>query len=54
MQDTGIKRQEKNVADLMGILMDVVCTFAFNEMNNGVTMLFSDIDNLVEPYYKRI
>lgn len=36
-----------------GHTYDVVCTFAFNEMNNGVTMLFSDIDNLVEPIIKK-
>lgn len=35
-----------------GHTYDVVCTFAFNEINNGVTMLFSDIDKLVEPIIK--
>ena len=35
-----------------GHTYDVVCTFAFKNMTNGVTMLFSDIDKLVEPIIK--
>jgi len=35
-----------------GHTYDVTCTFKFNTMNNGVTMLFSDIDKLVEPIIK--
>ena len=35
-----------------GHTYDVKCTFAFSEMNNGVTMLFSDIDKLAEPIIK--
>lgn len=35
-----------------GHTYDVTCTFAFNTMENGVTMLFSDIDKLVEPIVK--
>jgi len=35
-----------------GHTYDVVCTFKFDTMNNGVTMLFSDIDKLVEPIIK--
>ena len=35
-----------------GHTYDVVCTFAFNEIKNGVTMLFSDIDKLTEPIIK--
>mgnify|MGYP003641012646 CR=1 FL=1 len=38
---------------LHGHTYDVVCTFAFNTMTNGVTMLFSDIDNKVEPIVKQ-
>jgi len=35
-----------------GHTYDVVCYFKFEEMKNGVTMLFSDIDNKVEPIIK--
>lgn len=35
-----------------GHTYDVVCTFKFDKMRNGVTMLFSDIDKLVEPIVK--
>ena len=35
-----------------GHTYDVVCTFAFDKMENGVTMLFSDIDKKVEPIIK--
>tara|TARA_R100000935_G_scaffold25396_1_gene45239 strand:- start:2982 stop:3380 length:399 start_codon:yes stop_codon:yes gene_type:complete len=35
-----------------GHTYDVVCKFAFNKMEQGVTMLFSDIDKLVEPIIK--
>ncbi len=35
-----------------GHTYDVTCTFAFNTMENGVTMLFSDIDKLVDPIIK--
>ena len=38
---------------LHGHTYDVVCTFAFDHMTNGVTMLFSDIDNKVEPIVKQ-
>lgn len=38
---------------LHGHTYDVLCTFAFDNMTNGVTMLFSDIDNLVEPIVKQ-
>jgi len=36
-----------------GHTYDVVCHFKFNEMKNGVTMLFSDIDKVVEPIVKQ-
>lgn len=36
-----------------GHTYDVVCDFKFNEINNGVTMLFSDIDKLAEPIIKQ-
>jgi len=35
-----------------GHTYDVVCTFQFKEMKDGITMLFSDIDNLAEPIIK--
>jgi 6-pyruvoyltetrahydropterin/6-carboxytetrahydropterin synthase len=35
-----------------GHTYDVTCTFVFNTITNGVTMLFSDIDKLVEPIIK--
>jgi len=37
---------------LHGHTYDVTCTFSFNKMENGVTMLFGEIDNLVEPIIK--
>ncbi len=36
-----------------GHTYDVVCQFAFNEIKDGITMLFSDIDKLVEPIIKQ-
>ena len=39
-------------ARLHGHTYDVKCIFNFNSMHNGVTMLFQDIDNLVEPIIK--
>jgi 6-pyruvoyltetrahydropterin/6-carboxytetrahydropterin synthase len=39
---------------LHGHTYDVVCTFEFNNINeDGVTMLFSDIDKVVEPVIKQ-
>jgi len=35
-----------------GHTYDIVCTFEFGIMKNGITMLFSDIDKLVEPILK--
>tara|TARA_R100001163_G_scaffold11614_4_gene10616 strand:- start:7927 stop:8331 length:405 start_codon:yes stop_codon:yes gene_type:complete len=35
-----------------GHTYNVTCTFKFSTMTNGVTMLFSDIDNKVEPIIK--
>ena len=35
-----------------GHTYDVVCTFQFDKIINGVTMLFSEIDKLVEPIIK--
>jgi 6-pyruvoyltetrahydropterin/6-carboxytetrahydropterin synthase len=36
-----------------GHTYDVVCHFKFNEIKNGVTMLFSEIDKVVEPIVKQ-
>lgn len=36
-----------------GHTYDVVCHFKFNEMKDGVTMLFSEIDKVVEPIIKQ-
>ena len=35
-----------------GHTYDVTCTFRFGTMENGITMLFSDIDKLVEPNFQ--
>lgn len=35
-----------------GHTYEVKCYFKFNELNNGLTVLFSDIDKLVEPIIK--
>ena len=37
---------------LHGHTYNVVCHFKFNQMTNGVPMLFSDIDEKVEPIIK--
>jgi len=37
---------------LHGHTYDVICEFEFKEIKNGVTMLFSDIDNIAEPIIK--
>ena len=36
-----------------GHTYDVVCHFKFNDIKNGITMLFSDIDKIVEPIIKQ-
>lgn len=36
-----------------GHTYDVLCHFEFEELINGVTMLFSDIDKIVEPIVKQ-
>jgi 6-pyruvoyltetrahydropterin/6-carboxytetrahydropterin synthase len=36
-----------------GHTYNVVCHFKFNEIKDGVTMLFSDIDKIVEPIIKQ-
>jgi 6-pyruvoyltetrahydropterin/6-carboxytetrahydropterin synthase len=36
-----------------GHTYNVVCIFKFEEMKDGLTMLFSDIDKIVEPIIKQ-
>lgn len=36
-----------------GHTYDVVCQFEFNEIKDGITMLFSDIDKIAEPIIKQ-
>ena len=36
-----------------GHTYDVRCMFQFRDMDNGITMLFSDIDLIVEPILKQ-
>ena len=38
---------------LHGHTYNDVCHFKFNEIKNGLTMLFSDIDKIVEPIVKQ-
>ena len=38
---------------LHGHTYNVVCHFKFEELHNGITMLFSDIDAIVEPIIKQ-
>jgi len=36
-----------------GHTYNIVCHFAFQDMHNGLTMLFSDIDKITEPIIKQ-
>ena len=38
---------------LHGHTYKIKCSFKFNKMRNGVTMLFSEIDKIVEPIIKQ-
>lgn len=46
------KQAGEKCGRLHGHTYDVICTFVFTEIKNGLTMLFSDIDKLVEPIIK--
>lgn len=46
------KQAGEKCGRLHGHTYDVKCIFEFNEMKDGVTVLFSDIDKLVEPIIK--
>ncbi len=47
------KKAGEKCGRLHGHTYNVVCTFKFDEIVNGVTMLFSDIDKVVEPIIKQ-
>jgi 6-pyruvoyl-tetrahydropterin synthase len=47
------KKAGEKCGRLHGHTYDVVCKFEFNEMKDGVTMLFSDIDKITEPIIKQ-
>lgn len=47
------KKAGEKCGRLHGHTYDVVCTFEFTELVDGVTMLFSDIDKVVEPIIKQ-
>jgi 6-pyruvoyltetrahydropterin/6-carboxytetrahydropterin synthase len=36
-----------------GHTYEVICHYEFKELNNGITMLFSDIDKITEPIIKK-
>lgn len=46
------KKAGEKCSRLHGHTYNVKCIFKFTKMKDGVTMLFSDIDNLVEPIIK--
>lgn len=46
------KSAGEKCARIHGHTYEVVCHFKFNEIKNGITCLFSDIDKLVEPIIK--
>lgn len=48
------KNANEKCGRLHGHTYNVVCQFEFNAINNGgITMLFSDIDKIVEPIVKQ-
>jgi 6-pyruvoyltetrahydropterin/6-carboxytetrahydropterin synthase len=46
------KQAGEKCGRIHGHTYNIVCHFNFDEIINGVTMLFSDIDKLVEPLIK--
>ena len=46
------KQAGEKCGRLHGHTYDVKCIFEFSEMKDGVTVLFSNIDKLVEPIIK--
>ena len=47
------KHGGKKCGRIHGHTYDVICTLNFTEMANGITMLFSDIDKVIEPIIKQ-
>jgi 6-pyruvoyl-tetrahydropterin synthase len=47
------KKAGEKCGRIHGHTYDVVCHFEFNQIIDGVTMLFSDIDKIVEPIVKQ-
>ena len=47
------KQAGEKCGRIHGHTYDVICHFKFNEIKDGVTMLFSDIDKVVEPIIKQ-
>jgi 6-pyruvoyltetrahydropterin/6-carboxytetrahydropterin synthase len=47
------KKAGEKCGRIHGHTYDVVCYFKFNVMNDGVCMLFSDIDAIAEPIIKQ-
>ena len=46
------KKAGEKCGRMHGHTYKVTCIFKFDKMKDGVTMLFSDIDNIVEPIIK--
>lgn len=47
------KQAGEKCGRLHGHTYEIVCHFEFDELHNGITMLFSDIDAIVEPIIKQ-
>lgn len=47
------KKAGEKCGRIHGHTYNVVCIFKFNEINDGLTMLFSSIDAIVEPIIKQ-
>ena len=47
------KKADKKCSRIHGHTYNIKCIFEFTEMKDGMTMLFSDIDKIVEPIIKQ-
>ena len=47
------KEAAEKCGRIHGHTYDVTCHFKFDNINNGITMLFSDIDKIAEPIIKQ-
>jgi 6-pyruvoyl-tetrahydropterin synthase len=47
------KAAGKKCGRIHGHTYDVTCVFEFTNLDNGITMLFSDIDEIAEPIIKQ-